>query len=78
MNGAAFLDKRGKRHMARLLEQYERLHPGQQSETFKAIARDVIRELTSDARDVIEAMESGTELNGVAVELRDRIGVGRS
>lgn len=73
MNGAVFIDKRGKRHMARALEAYEKAHPDG-SEKFKAILRDEFKELIGDARDVIEAVTQGHEINGYTVELRDRAG----
>jgi hypothetical protein len=73
MNGCDFVDKRGKRHMARALEAYEREHPNG-SDKFKAILRDQFKELVGDARDVIESIENGMEMNGFAVELRDRNG----
>jgi hypothetical protein len=73
MDGAVFIDKRGKRHMARALEAYEKAHPSG-SDKFKAILRDEFKELIGDARDVIDATREGQEINGYAVELRDRAG----
>lgn len=68
--------------MARLLEAYEahvapHLPPDarQESEAFKGMARDTLKDFTADALDVVGAMEGGQEINGAAVELRDRVGV---
>lgn len=67
--------------MARLLEQYEALVAPHlpsdargASEQFKGIARDTLKELTGDGCDVIEAVANGQEINGLAIELRDRVG----
>lgn len=85
MNGALFLQKRSRRHMARLLEQYETLvvphlpaEARSQSERFKGVARDTLKEFTGDACDVVDAVSNGMEINGAAVELRDRIARGAS
>lgn len=81
MDGAAFLQKRTKRHMARLLEQYERLvapHLSSEahgnSEAFKGIVRDTLKEMTGDGCDVIEAVQNGEQINEAAVQVRDRLG----
>lgn len=70
--------------MARMLEQFEALvaphlpaDARHDSERFKGIARDELKELTNEACDVIEAAEGGFEINGAAVDIRDRIGAPR-
>jgi hypothetical protein len=67
--------------MARLMEQFEaliepHLPPGARTDSakFKGIARDTIKEFAGDASDVYDALASGQEVNGVAVELRDQVG----
>jgi hypothetical protein len=81
MNGALFLQKRGKRHMARTLEQFETLvaphltgEASRDGDRFKAIVRDSIKELVNEGSDIIDALAEGQEINGVAVALKDRIG----
>lgn len=82
MNGALFLQKRGKRHMARTLEQFENLvaphltgdRANREGERFKAIVRDSIKELVNEGSDIIDALGEGQEINGVAVALKDKIG----
>jgi hypothetical protein len=80
VNGALFLQKRSRRHMARALEGYERLigplvpsSARGHEEEFKALLRDTIKDLASDGCDVIEATQRGEEINGYAVDVRDRI-----
>lgn len=83
MNGALFLQKRSRRHMARVMEHYEKfVEPHlkddlarSDSDKFKGCLRDVIKELTSDGTDIIEAVQNGEEINGIAIEMRDRLGV---
>lgn len=81
MNGALFVQRRSKRHMARLMEQYERLvephlppEARADSQTFKGCARDVIKEMTGEASDVLDALETGMEINELAVQMRDQVG----
>lgn len=84
MNGSLFLQKRGKRHMARLMKHFEDLvephlsgaKAAGDAERFKVIARDTLKELTNDGCDIIEAAEKGEEINGFAAEIRDRVNTG--
>lgn len=67
--------------MARLMEQYEALvaphlppEAHGDSEAFKGIARDTLKEMTGDGCDVIEAVQNGEVINEAAVQVRDRVG----
>lgn len=79
MNGSLFLQKRSKRHMARLMEAFEtmvvpHLQPSANGDVdrFKGMARDTIKNLTSDGCDVIDALQNGEVINEAAAELRER------
>lgn len=85
MNGALFLQHRSRRHMARLLEQFEALvephltgpKAKEDAKAFKGVARDLVKEMVGDASDVMDALGSGQEINGHAVSIRDRVGATR-
>jgi hypothetical protein len=75
---AAFLQKRRAKYLAQTLEQFEaeilpHLGDDVDPEPFKAKVRTKFNALAVDAIDVMELGED-TELNGVAVAQRDRLG----
>lgn len=77
MDRSAYIGKRMRRKMARSLDDFD-LNvapwvPADKAEAFKRVIRRNFQELGADAVEVLELGED-TELNGVAVQIRDRTG----
>lgn len=78
MNGGEYVEKRSKRYMAQVLEDFERdLEPtlleaglNGQVQAFKGTVRAKIKALATDAKDLMNL--DGIALNEVALDLRDQ------
>lgn len=75
MDFESYVERRKKRYMAQLLEEFEReIEPhvsAGASQAFKALVR---RKLNSFSNDVIDLLKlDGTERNGSAIDLEDRL-----
>lgn len=81
MDKTEYIQRRARRKMAQLLDQFERevepWVPADAAERFKREVRRKVNALATDAQEVIELTED-TELNGVAIQIRDRIGATRA
>jgi hypothetical protein len=77
MTAAEYVEKRSKRYMAQVLEDFERdLEPALKAagltgevQSFKGTVRAKIQALARDARDVLEL--DGLAMNGAALDMRD-------
>lgn len=80
MDKQEYVHRRKKRYMAQLLEDFEKNvqpHlPPDVAEDFKGMTRRKLHALALDACEIIH-LKPGEEMNGVAVELRDRLGAGQ-
>jgi hypothetical protein len=78
MDKAQYVHKRKKRYMAQTLEEFERLVepliPPEIATEFKGIVRRKMHALALDSAEIIN-LNPGEEINGHAVELRDRLHV---
>lgn len=77
MDRAGYVERRTKRCMAQILENFERdierRLPPEVAQEFKVTVRRKVGALGADCIELLELQETAEELNGYAVEIRDKV-----